>query len=125
MLFHRWSRLNEVPSICQNQNEIQTVVHLVRHYYKHKDFCVITPYDAQRAGLEKQLKAEGLPWERVFNVDSFQGESCLIICSMAVFTVQIICIRERSRICYYLCCTHHGTRFPDVTEQGKRHAHTL
>lgn len=37
------------------------------------DFCIITPYDAQRAAIERQLKAEDLPWERVFNVDSFQG----------------------------------------------------
>lgn len=58
----------------QNPSEIQTVVHLVRHYYQRKNFCVITPYDGQRAALEKQLKAEGLPWERVFNVDSFQGQ---------------------------------------------------
>ncbi|KAJ3882090.1 AAA domain-containing protein, partial [Lentinula edodes] len=38
-----------------------------------KDFCVITPYDAQRAAIEKQLKQENIPWEKVFNVDSFQG----------------------------------------------------
>ncbi|KAF9461708.1 hypothetical protein BDZ94DRAFT_1167246, partial [Collybia nuda] len=38
-----------------------------------KDFCVITPYDAQRAAIEKALKGEGLPWDRIFNVDSFQG----------------------------------------------------
>lgn len=56
----------------------------MRSYYRHKDFCVITPYDAQRAALEKQLKAEGLPWERVFNVDSFQGQYIpLMIYSMA------------------------------------------
>jgi hypothetical protein len=55
----------------------------VRSYYQRKDFCVITPYDAQRAALEKQLKAEGLPWERVFNVDSFQGQyKPLVIYSM-------------------------------------------
>lgn len=49
------------------------VVHLVRSYYKQTDFCVITPYDAQRAAIEAQLKRENLPWEHVFNVDSFQG----------------------------------------------------
>ena len=57
----------------QNLEEIQTIVHLVHHYYKSRRFCVITPYDAQRAAIERQLKAEFLPWERVFNVDSFQG----------------------------------------------------
>ncbi len=34
---------------------------------------IITPYDAQRALIERQLKDDGLPWEHVFNVDSFQG----------------------------------------------------
>ncbi|KAF8064440.1 P-loop containing nucleoside triphosphate hydrolase protein [Lyophyllum atratum] len=58
-----------------NAGEIQTMVNLVKTYYKYKDFCIITPYDAQRAAIERQLKLdpEGLPWERVFNVDSFQG----------------------------------------------------
>ncbi|KAF9459527.1 P-loop containing nucleoside triphosphate hydrolase protein [Collybia nuda] len=57
----------------KNFAEIKTIVHLVRNYYRHRDFCVITPYDAQRAAIEKALKDEKLPWERVFNVDSFQG----------------------------------------------------
>ncbi|KAJ6554658.1 AAA domain-containing protein, partial [Mycena capillaripes] len=38
-----------------------------------KEFCVITPYDAQRAAIERQLKAENLPHNAVYNVDSFQG----------------------------------------------------
>lgn len=49
------------------------MVHLIRHYYRERDFCVITPYDAQRAAIQKRLKAERLPHDRVFNVDSFQG----------------------------------------------------
>lgn len=57
----------------KNVGEIGMVVHLVRSYYKQTDFCVITPYDAQRAAIEAQLKRENLPWEHVFNVDSFQG----------------------------------------------------
>lgn len=57
----------------QNLDEIRTIIHLVRYYYRTRDFCVITPYDAQRAAIERALKAESLPWERVFNVDSFQG----------------------------------------------------
>ncbi|KAK0471192.1 AAA domain-containing protein, partial [Armillaria novae-zelandiae] len=44
------------------------------------DFCVITPYDAQRAAIEEELKSQDLPWERrVFNVDSFQGNEADII----------------------------------------------
>ncbi|KII84122.1 hypothetical protein PLICRDRAFT_32539 [Plicaturopsis crispa FD-325 SS-3] len=57
----------------KNMDEVHTIVNLIRNYYRLADFCVITPYDAQRAALETQLKAENLPWERVFNVDSFQG----------------------------------------------------
>lgn len=53
--------------------EVHAVVNIVRYYYQHKDFCVITPYDGQRAAITQQLKTEGLPWEKVFNVDSFQG----------------------------------------------------
>ncbi|KAK0502242.1 AAA domain-containing protein [Armillaria luteobubalina] len=57
----------------QNYEEVRSIADLVRLYYKDLDFCVITPYDAQRAAIEKELKSRGLPWERVFNVDSFQG----------------------------------------------------
>ncbi|KAJ6468871.1 AAA domain-containing protein, partial [Mycena sanguinolenta] len=38
-----------------------------------REFCVITPYDAQRAAIERQLKAENLQHDAIFNVDSFQG----------------------------------------------------
>lgn len=57
----------------KNMGEIRTITHLVKNYYRHKNFCIITPYDAQRAAIEKNLKDENLPWDRVFNVDSFQG----------------------------------------------------
>jgi len=51
------------------------MMHLVRSYYKSKNFCVITPYDAQRAAIETGLKSADLPWDSVYNVDSFQGLS--------------------------------------------------
>ncbi len=54
--------------------EVHTVVNLVRHYYRHKPFVVITPYDAQRSAIQKQLEKENLPSDHVFNVDSFQGK---------------------------------------------------
>ncbi|KAK0482995.1 AAA domain-containing protein [Armillaria luteobubalina] len=63
----------------QNHEEVRTIAHLVRLYYKENDFCVITPYDAQRAAIEKELKRQGLPSERVFNVDSFQGNEADIV----------------------------------------------
>lgn len=51
------------------------IVNIVKNYYNKKDFCIITPYDAQRAEIARQLKAQGLQWDKVFNVDSFQGTS--------------------------------------------------
>ena len=47
----------------------------MRNYYRHKDVCVITPYDAQRGAIQKALKDAELPDDSVFNVDSFQGDS--------------------------------------------------
>ncbi|KAJ4477545.1 AAA domain-containing protein, partial [Lentinula aciculospora] len=60
-------------SCTKNPSEILVIVNLVRNYYRGNDVCIITPYDAQRAAIERQLKLESLPWEKVFNVDSFQG----------------------------------------------------
>jgi len=60
----------------KNPVEVNCLINLVRRYYGAKNFCIITPYDAQRSAIEKALKAEQLPWETVFNVDSFQGEFC-------------------------------------------------
>ena len=52
------------------------IIYLARLYVKQgKQYRVITPYDAQRTLIEKQLELAGLPWEdKCFNVDSFQGE---------------------------------------------------
>ncbi|PSR72748.1 hypothetical protein PHLCEN_2v11443 [Hermanssonia centrifuga] len=44
-----------------NMEEVHTVVNLVRHYYRHKPFVIITPYDAQRSAIQKQLEKENLP----------------------------------------------------------------
>ncbi len=68
-----WMEIANLYSL-QNYEEVRIIAHLVRLYYKDLDFCVITPYDAQRAAIEKELKMQDLPWERVFNVDSFQGD---------------------------------------------------
>ena len=52
---------------------MQTIVNIVQKNYKGKDYCIITPYDAQRNELEKALKRQKLRSDNVFNVDSFQG----------------------------------------------------
>ncbi|KIJ24527.1 hypothetical protein M422DRAFT_133099, partial [Sphaerobolus stellatus SS14] len=70
-----------------NQREVQAVVHLVKDYYLRSNFVIITPYDAQRAAIETQLKNLNLPWEsKVFNVDSFQGNESDIVIISAVRT---------------------------------------
>lgn len=45
----------------------------MKNYYRDKDYCVITPYDAQRSAIIETFKKDNIPSERVFNVDSFQG----------------------------------------------------
>jgi superfamily I DNA and/or RNA helicase len=49
-----------------------------------KSFRIITAYDAQRSRIEDSLKSANLKWEdKVFNVDSFQGnEDDYIIVSL-------------------------------------------
>ncbi|KAI0644790.1 P-loop containing nucleoside triphosphate hydrolase protein, partial [Trametes meyenii] len=64
-------------SSWQNTEEVHTVVNLVKHYYQRVGrgrFCIITPYDAQRAALIRALTSARLPEaaEAVYNVDSFQ-----------------------------------------------------
>ncbi len=71
--------------ISQNAAEVHIVVKLVQDYYRYKDYCVITPYDAQRAAIVKALQTARLPSDKVFNIDSFQGEKesirCFILCA--------------------------------------------
>ncbi|TBU26538.1 P-loop containing nucleoside triphosphate hydrolase protein [Dichomitus squalens] len=59
-------------SSWKNMEEIHTIANLVKKYYRHPDFCIITPYDGQRAAIVAALKAQKLPHENVYNVDSYQ-----------------------------------------------------
>ncbi|KAI0359865.1 hypothetical protein OH77DRAFT_1365274, partial [Trametes cingulata] len=49
-----------------------------------KEYAIISPYDAQRNFMEKELKESGLVWEdKCFNIDSYQGnEKDFIIVSL-------------------------------------------
>lgn len=58
--------------------EVHTVIRLVQGYYSNRSYCIITPYDAQRAAISRELARSGLP-DSVFNVDSFQGAPTLPI----------------------------------------------
>ncbi|TCD66239.1 hypothetical protein EIP91_001642 [Steccherinum ochraceum] len=81
-----------------NKAEAEVIVDLVRHYYRDRDFCVITPYDAQRALIQRRLKAEQLPSDRVFNVDSFQGHEAAYVLISAVRTVNPGFLRSQTRM---------------------------
>ncbi|KAF8440431.1 AAA domain-containing protein [Boletus edulis BED1] len=58
-----------------NKEEARVVVKVARLYESSgMSFRIITPYDAQRAHIESLLEVEGLSVnDKVFNVDSFQG----------------------------------------------------
>jgi len=69
-----------------NKLECKAVIQLAQHLQEHeKNYKIITPYDAQRVLIEDTMKEiEGLHWEeKVYNVDSFQGnEEDYIIISL-------------------------------------------
>ncbi|KAI6102405.1 P-loop containing nucleoside triphosphate hydrolase protein [Pisolithus croceorrhizus] len=76
-----------------NPAEARTVVRIAGAYQaKGRDFRIVTPYDAQRALIEHQLEAANLEHDdKVFNVDSFQGneaEHIIISMTMAICTSQ-------------------------------------
>ncbi|KAL1940377.1 hypothetical protein VTO73DRAFT_8949 [Trametes versicolor] len=77
-------------SSWKNTEEANTVVNLVRNYYKnlHEQFCVITPYDAQRGLITQLLKAANLPFDIVYNVDSFQGHEAPYVIVSSVRTTK-------------------------------------
>ncbi|KIO15260.1 hypothetical protein M404DRAFT_118407 [Pisolithus tinctorius Marx 270] len=58
-----------------NPSEARVVVQIAGEYQANRlDFRIITPYDAQRALIERELKEAKIRHEdKVFNVDSFQG----------------------------------------------------
>ncbi|KAI6128961.1 AAA domain-containing protein [Pisolithus croceorrhizus] len=58
-----------------NPSEARVVVQIAGAYQAEGlDFRIITPYDAQRALIERELQAANVCHEdKVFNVDSFQG----------------------------------------------------
>ncbi|KAJ3927266.1 MAG: P-loop containing nucleoside triphosphate hydrolase protein [Lentinula lateritia] len=108
-----------------NLGEISVIVNLIKNYYRKKDFCVITPYDAQRAAIEKQLKQENIPWEKVFNVDSFQGDQHPFLFTSHNVTFLIIAIRERGRLCSSLRCPFYPRWILALATANERHANSM
>ncbi|KAH8115121.1 AAA domain-containing protein [Phellopilus nigrolimitatus] len=82
----------------KNMREVNTITTLVRRYYKKKDFCIITPYDGQRSALQKALKDLHLPWENVFNVDSFQGNEAPYVLVSVVRTKGPGFLKSQNRV---------------------------
>jgi hypothetical protein len=109
-------------TIPQNPEEIHTICHLVRRYAQAgHDFCVITPYDAQRAAIERQLKAENLLHNAIFNVDSFQGAQ---LTKMSENTHDKLFARERGRLRRGFCGPHGRTGIPAIAQPHERHVDT-
>lgn len=109
----------------QNHREIQTIVDLARHYYDKKNYCILTPYDAQRNELQKKLKSEGLRWDNVYNVDSYQGSRTQKLAKVLYDAESNSKYRWRSGFHYRLCCPHIRAWILGIPQQGERHAHTL
>jgi len=68
-----------------NASEREVVLKLATHLQNLGcQYRIITPYEAQRSGIEEAMKAADLEWgDKVFNVDSFQGnEEDYIIISL-------------------------------------------
>ncbi|KAI0090549.1 AAA domain-containing protein, partial [Irpex rosettiformis] len=70
-----------------------------------KDYCIITPYDAQRAKIVKELEAAGLPSDKVFNVDSFQGHEAEYVIVSATRTTRpgFLSVRSRTNVMLTRC----------------------
>ncbi|KAF7336708.1 Regulator of nonsense transcripts 1 [Mycena venus] len=83
-----------------NVAEARAAIDEARVYYdKGKSYRIITPYDAQRALLESTLKAAKIPWEnKVFCVDSFQGNEDDYIILSVVRTEKIGFLAEMRRV---------------------------
>lgn len=118
----------------KNEKEVQTVVRLVQKYYKNKEYCIITPYDAQRNAIAKALKAENLRNDNVFNVDSFQGMylkrvNTLVLSFCTSFSLPLNDIlfvhRERSGPCDCIGCANAQSWFPDLKKPSQRYVDTL
>jgi hypothetical protein len=117
---HLRLNLSVSPLLYQNEPEITVVVHLARLYYgQGKEYRVITPYDAQRSAIEKQLELAKIPWEdKCFNVDSFQGKRCLDMLK----DLSDIRRRKRRRSHHRLSSSFRGHRVLEERAQDERHA---
>jgi len=75
------------------------VVRVARRYHQLKlDFCIITFYDPQRAAIIRALENEDLPYDCVYNVDSFQGNEADYVILSSVRTKQPGFLKSQPRM---------------------------
>ncbi|KAJ7773407.1 AAA domain-containing protein [Mycena metata] len=86
LLYFPFSLIFSLLNVIQNLLECEAVIKLAQHLQENeKNYKIITPYDGQRVLIEDMMKeTEDLKWEeKVYNVDSFQGnEEDYIIISL-------------------------------------------
>ncbi|KAG1747231.1 P-loop containing nucleoside triphosphate hydrolase protein [Suillus paluster] len=106
-----------------NSQEIAVIIHLARIYVKQgKQYRILTPYDAQRTEIEKQLKLAELPWaDKCFNVDSFQGKLFLDMLQ----DLADVRPRKRRRSHHRVFSPFQGHRVLEERAQDERHADAL
>ncbi|KAF8206294.1 P-loop containing nucleoside triphosphate hydrolase protein [Mycena galopus ATCC 62051] len=82
-----------------NEAEVRAAIREAKECVnKGRSYRIITPYDAQRGRIEAALKSEEIPWEdRVFCVDSFQGNEADYIILSIVRTKKIGFLAEQRR----------------------------
>ncbi|KZP11024.1 hypothetical protein FIBSPDRAFT_195553 [Athelia psychrophila] len=110
-----------------NQQEVIAVMAIARLYHKTgKAYRIITPYDAQRNKLEKELKASKLPWQdKCFNVDSFQGTIVVISVQESGRLITCLFSRKRGRSYHPVACPVGETWIPQEHPAVQRHAEQM
>ncbi|KAF9007589.1 P-loop containing nucleoside triphosphate hydrolase protein [Cyathus striatus] len=84
----------------QNDDEVKIVVALAKNLkLRGLSYRIITPYDPQRAALEKALQGAKIPHEDTcFNVDSFQGNEADFIIVSLVRSEKLGFLSQRCRM---------------------------
>ncbi|KAJ7126881.1 P-loop containing nucleoside triphosphate hydrolase protein [Mycena epipterygia] len=95
-------------TMLKNTLECEAIIKLAQHLQENeKNYKIITPYDAQRVLIEETMqKTEGLNWEeKVYNVDSFQGneEDFIIISLVRSFALGFLQNLRRTNVMLTRC----------------------
>ncbi len=104
---------------------MHTIVNLVNKYYSDDTkVCIITPYDGQRAAIVAALKTAKLPFENVYNVDSYQGVQ---LCSSVSPSRSDLGFQNRARgaLRDRFGRAHVRARVSQVAEPHERDAHAV